>query len=878
MSAFSLRDSLAVLDVDAGKLAFLDQFPFNALPFSYDATAAATKAILDAAEQFVNLPVASYHGALTLSTLSISRAPTSAACKACGPLQRIDGRTGDVPACVCEFGYARAADTCSPLTRTISAKTTTSVSNAAPVEVRLTSTESLGYGGAMRCVFGVVSVSAYWRAANEVACVIEPSKSISPAKYDVKFFFTAATAGGGVAVGGQVDVVDGAALCGAATTCGQCDKSACVYCADGARQCVPGTVFGGPVGQCGNWFSRSCPDFVLSIDGAPQRASILAGNTHTYSFVVPSGTKEDVRVDVLSYPREVQMNSEVSLLMRRGQAPAITGSNNGVPVGMWDFANLTDKVPRGDFHLQQCDLGEGTYYVTVISQRPYSYDIRLNLACGCASSSGGQTPRITALTPSIGALVSPADTVRSVDIAGSDFSNALQRLLCKFESGSSGIPVYSVAQVSGGGGVQCQVPSFDEAPDKDSRSKAPGSGRVSVSNNRCGWSNELVYRQYLNVVLGDQRTRAAAPPRSGVPTRLPVGQADYYRLDTRELGVAAVSFFARQLEPGALALYVMPQDARDAALACGGSVRCAVRGSGSLASEYRLSDCALEAGVWYFVVANNGTAPVGYLAGSECGCGDETPIGSIKSVEPIAGNVLGYDVLTIRGSGFQNATAKRCVFGDEGESPAQFVSSAEVRCVSVPQLSAARPRNVRLTVEGDSRGTLANRPCAKSTEFSFPYYVQLNRGQSFSAPIDTMLPSFFVFDLSQSVAVVQRRRQEAKTESFKVTLTPSNVIRRYQFDVVSGSLPERPTTESVKGEQSKLFCHVPVTSRFYIGVWSSSDTFNMKVAISDPPECLNMTASPLPIQTTMPMTTNNGSKSIVFGSLMILIIIAAFFL
>jgi hypothetical protein len=151
---FRLRDSLAVLDVDAGKLAFLDQFPFNALPFSYDATAAATKAILDAAEQFVNLPVASYHGALTLSTLSISRAPTSAACKACGPLQRIDGRTGDVPACVCEFGYARAADTCSPLTRTISAKTTTSVSNAAPVEVRLTSTESLGYGGAMRCVFG----------------------------------------------------------------------------------------------------------------------------------------------------------------------------------------------------------------------------------------------------------------------------------------------------------------------------------------------------------------------------------------------------------------------------------------------------------------------------------------------------------------------------------------------------------------------------------------------------------------------------------------------------------------------------------------------------------------------------------------------------
>jgi hypothetical protein len=67
--------------------------------------------------------------------------------------------------------------------------------------------------------------------------------------------------------------------------------------------------------------------------------------------------------------------------------------------------------------------------VTVISQRPYSYDIRLNLACGCASSSGGTTPRITALTPSIGALVAPADTVRSVDIAGADFSDALQPAL-----------------------------------------------------------------------------------------------------------------------------------------------------------------------------------------------------------------------------------------------------------------------------------------------------------------------------------------------------------------------------------------------------------------------------------------------------------------
>jgi hypothetical protein len=347
-------------------------------------------------------------------------------------------------------------------------------------------------------------------------------------------------------------------------------QDACVYCADGARQCVPGTAFGGPVGMCGNWFSRSCPDFVLSIDGAPQRASILAGNTHTYSFVVPSGTKEDVRVDVLSYPREVQMNSEVSLLMRRGQAPAITGSNNGVPVGMWDFANLTDKVPRGDFSCSSASLGEGTYYVTVLSQRPYSYDIRLNLACGCASSSGGQTPRITALTPSIGALVSPADTVRSVDIAGSDFSNALQPPVVQ-ASRAAAVAFRSTRwrQLSGGKACSARCRRLTRRPTKTParrrRTAAVSRCRTTAATGRTSWS----YRQYLNVVLGDQRTRAAAPPRSGVPTRLAVGQADYYRLDTSELGVAAVSFFARQLEPGALALYVMPQDARDAALACG---------------------------------------------------------------------------------------------------------------------------------------------------------------------------------------------------------------------------------------------------------------------------------------------------------------------
>jgi hypothetical protein len=762
---------------------------------------------------------------------------------------------------VCEFGYSRTAtaNPCTPTTVALKTTTTASVSNAAPVEVRLKATApaTIGYGGAMRCVFGTTSVSAYWRAADEVACVIDPSKVITPNKYDVQFFFTAATTGG-QAVTGQVDIVDGAALCGAATTCGTCDKTSCVYCADGARQCVPGTAFGGPVSMCSNWFSLSCPDFVLSIDGPPQRASILGGNTHTYSFTVPAGTKEDVRIDVLSYPREIQMNSEVSLLMRRGQAPVITGSNNSLPVGMWDYANLTDKVPRGDFFLQQCSLGEGTYYVTVLSQRPYSYDIRLNLACGCAGAMSAQTPRITALTPSIGSLVSPADTVRSVDIAGSDFSNSLSRLSCRFNTGT-GIPLYSVGQLSGSK-VQCEVPSFDEAPDKENPSKAPNSGRVSVSNDRCNWSNELTYRQYLNVVLGDQRTRAAAPARSGVPTRLAVGQADYYRLDTSELGVAAVSFFARQLEPGALALYVMPQDARDAELACAGSVRCGERGSGSLASEYRLSDCTLDPGVWYFVVKNNGTGPVGYLAGSECGCGDTIAVGTVKSVEPFAGNVLGYDVLTVRGSGFQNATAKRCVFGSEGESPAQYVSSAEVRCVSVPQVSAVRPRSVALTIEGDSFGTLANKPCAKSTEFSFPYYVQLNRGQSFNVDVDTVLPSYFVFDLSQSVAVLQRRRADEQTGSFKVTLTASNVIRRYLFDVAVGSLPARPTTDPVKGENSKLYCHVPLTSRFYIGLWSASDVFNMKVAISDPPECLNMTPSSLPTETTAPAPTSDGNR------------------
>jgi hypothetical protein len=98
MSAFNLRDSLTVLDVDVKKVAFLDSFPYAALPFAYDAASAATKALLDAAEQYANLPVASYHGALTLSTLAIARTPASAVCKACGSLQRIDGRAATPPA------------------------------------------------------------------------------------------------------------------------------------------------------------------------------------------------------------------------------------------------------------------------------------------------------------------------------------------------------------------------------------------------------------------------------------------------------------------------------------------------------------------------------------------------------------------------------------------------------------------------------------------------------------------------------------------------------------------------------------------------------------------------------------------------------------
>jgi hypothetical protein len=36
-----------------------------------------------------------------------------------------------------------------------------------------------------------------------------------------------------------------------------------------------------------------------------------------------------------------------------------------------------------------------------------------------------------------------------------------------------------------------------------------------------------------------------------------------------------------------------------------------------------------------------------------------------------------------------------------------------------------------------------------------------------------------------------------------VTLTPSNVIRRYHFDVASGALPAQPTTDTLKGEQTQ---------------------------------------------------------------------------
>ena len=831
MSEFAQRD--VTLLVGGVSVTFLDQFPYTALPFAFDVMSDATKRIMDGAEQFTGLSLTSFHGASTLSTLSIGRASTEKACATCGPLQRIDGRAS--VKCTCVHGFVRASDgaPCVAVARTVTA-VTTRASNGAPVEVRLRSSEPVSFGP-MRCLFGSKSVPAYWRNASDVACVIDPKDLIAPALYDAQLVVDQAPA---VSATPQVDIVDGAALCASATSCGVCDKTACVYCGDGARQCVPGTARQGPVGQCDNWFSQSCPDFVLTLDGAPQRASITGGSRHTYSFAVAAGRVEDVRIDVLSFPRQVQMNSEVSLLLRKDAPALITSSSNGLPVGTWDLASLTDGVPRGDFSLRACNLTEGTYFFTLLSQRPYSYDVRVNAACDCSARTT-TAPSITSLSPAFGALLTAGDVVRTVDIAGTGFSSG--RSTCRFEVSGVALPLYSPAQQASGR-VQCQVPSFDEATGASLASKVPNSARVSVSNDRCLWSNELPYRQFLSVLLGDQRTRAALPS-----SRLAVGQRDYFRIDTTGLGVTAVSFFVRQLEPGSVNLFVMPQEARDAPLACGGSVRCGERLSGSLANERRLADCALQPDIWYFVVENNGTAPVGYLAGSECGCGDATPIGAIKSVTPAAGNVVGYDVLTIRGSGFQNATSKRCVFDGEGESPAVFVSSTEVQCVSVAQLSAFRPRAVALTVEGDSFGTLANKPCAKSTPFAFPYYVQLNRGQAASVDLDATQPSFFLFDFTQSV---QRRRDaDATTESFKVTLTPSNVIRRFVFDVRGGGeLPDMPdgAADAVKGEQSKLYCHVPISSRYFIGVWSTSDAFRIKVAISDPPECLNMTASPLP--------------------------------
>jgi hypothetical protein len=40
-----------------------------------------------------------------------------------------------------------------------------------------------------------------------------------------------------------------------------------------------------------------------------QRALLQPGVTHSYSFTVPSPLKQNVLVDILSYPREVQVST-----------------------------------------------------------------------------------------------------------------------------------------------------------------------------------------------------------------------------------------------------------------------------------------------------------------------------------------------------------------------------------------------------------------------------------------------------------------------------------------------------------------------------------------------------------------------------------------
>eukprot|EP01108_Squamamoeba_japonica_P001028 TRINITY_DN1397_c0_g1_i1.p1 TRINITY_DN1397_c0_g1~~TRINITY_DN1397_c0_g1_i1.p1 ORF type:complete len:117 (-),score=42.24 TRINITY_DN1397_c0_g1_i1:102-452(-) len=103
-----------------------------------------------------------------------------------------------------------------------------------------------------------------------------------------------------------------------------------------------------------------------------------------------------------------------------------------------------------------------------------------------------------------------------------------------------------------------------------------------------------------------------------------------------------------------------------------------------------------------------------------------------------------------------------------------------------------------------------------------------------------------------------------------VTFKPESAIRRYYFAVGDGKVPANPSEAgeaSVKGTQTAVYCHVPTSSRYFIGIWGDGTAFSMHVSLSDPPECVGMTPSVIgESPASEPQDASRGVKSALVAS------------
>mmetsp|Transcript_21219 Transcript_21219/g.36171 ORF Transcript_21219/g.36171 Transcript_21219/m.36171 type:complete len:978 (+) Transcript_21219:37-2970(+) len=845
-------NAIALTNVDQKNVEIIDFFPKTPFSASFELGKTLTTRNIQYAEDYTGLKLTSFHGVHTASSLLLKPAVTEKKCEC--PDSRIwDAQQSQ---CVCKFGFSGGDCSTTSFTPVLAATQSSTINDAARQELLVTA--SLGYGGDMKCLLDGKEYSAYWKTDKTIVCDID-AVSKKPSTGEHTLSIKASSSANAFDVAGKIKVEDGASVCGMKTTCGACQQG-CVWCADQAK-CLPGTLKF-PPNDC--YADQSgCAGQTLSVNGAAYRARIAPDVIHVYQFTVSDSQTDSVDINVRAATRSVQENTVASIYLRKDARPDLT-SNPKVYDDVFGL-DPDKETPKADFTLQKCDLTPGTYYIAVTVGIRYTYDISVDLSCSCPNVMKSTAPVVTSVTPTISPLVrKEGEASPTIDVKGSGFNTDLNRLSCRFDTGS-GAYLYSVGKIVSGN-VQCDVPSFDELPQASVNDKVPTTAKVQVANDKCTWSEAVVYHAQWTPLLMNTYTGRGLSGGNVIDDEeaapLLPGQFDLYQSDLSGSGsTIAASFVARKLGSGAgaLTLYVLPASALP--LLTSGDIQCDANGvkcgkPGELSERdtFRFDACSLDTEVYYVAVKNSGTDALSYGVGLECGCGTDTT-GEITAVTPPLSNVEGYDFITITGKDFRPTTVRTCSFGAEGETTAEYLSPTQVRCLTPPQTSANRPSSVALTVNGPNRPVL-NSPCAVSAPFTFPYYVQLARTQEYTVKLSETKGSFFLFDF-----LAGRKRNEGDTMSFNFELKPKDPLAKTFVAVAQDQTPQKPE-ESELNKQTFQLCHVAADSKWYAGVWADGFEDEVTVKFTEATaECEGQTPSPTPPPATVPGPGPDGQTS-----------------